>query len=57
MLGELVAGSKSNVAEARIVGMHVRALLAAGLKHDEIGVITPYSKQMQKLRERSTPIA
>mmetsp|Transcript_34747 Transcript_34747/g.115144 ORF Transcript_34747/g.115144 Transcript_34747/m.115144 type:complete len:177 (-) Transcript_34747:72-602(-) len=41
----LVAESKSNTAEARVVGQHVRALLAAGLRHGEIGVITPYNAQ------------
>ena len=50
-LSELVAGSKSNAAEARLVGEHVRALLAAGLRHAEIGVITPYNAQVERLRE------
>ena len=45
-LSELVAGSKSNAAEVRLVAAHVRALLAAGLRHDEIGVITPYNAQV-----------
>jgi len=43
----LVAESKSNTAEARVVGQHVRALLAAGLRHGEIGVITPYNAQVR----------
>ena len=38
--------SKSNGAEARLVGEHVRALLAAGVKPEEIGVITPYNAQV-----------
>ena len=50
-LSPLVAESKSNAAEARIVAEHVRALLAAGLRHDEIGVITPYNAQVEVLRE------
>ena len=54
-LSELVAGSKSNAAEARLVGQHVRALLAAGVHHAEIGVITPYNAQVERLREVSWP--
>ncbi|CAI5700818.1 unnamed protein product [Peronospora effusa] len=42
--------SKSNEGEARVVARHVRALLAAGLKEDEIAVITPYNKQVQILK-------
>lgn len=61
-LSEMVAGSKSNAAEARLVGEHVRALLKAGLRHDEIGVITPYNAQVERLRaelaeERQVPSA
>ena len=40
------AVSKSNGAEARLVGEHVRALLAAGVRPAEIGVITPYNAQV-----------
>ena len=42
--------SKSNKAEAQLVAEHVRALLKAGLRHDEIGVITPYNAQVELLR-------
>ncbi|CAI5736033.1 unnamed protein product [Peronospora destructor] len=42
--------SKSNEGEARVVARHVRALLAAGLKEDEVAVITPYNKQVQTLK-------
>ncbi|KAG1685431.1 hypothetical protein DVH05_008369 [Phytophthora capsici] len=42
--------SKSNEGEARVVARHVRALLEAGLKEDEVAVITPYNKQVQALK-------
>jgi ATP-dependent RNA/DNA helicase IGHMBP2 len=42
--------SKSNEGEARVVARHVRALLEAGLKEDEVAVITPYNKQVQTLK-------
>ena len=56
---ELTAASRSNAAEVKLVALHVRALLAAGVRHDEIGVITPYNAQVELLRteleeERST---
>ena len=56
------AESKSNVAEARIVAQHVRVLLGCGLRHSEIGVITPYNAQVEVLRdvlaeERAVPSA
>jgi ATP-dependent RNA/DNA helicase IGHMBP2 len=44
-------GSKSNEGEARIVVQHVEALLEAGLRPADIGVITPYNAQVQLLRE------
>lgn len=47
--------SKANTAEARVVCAHVRALLAAGLRHDEIGVITPYNAQVPSRRARGPP--
>ncbi|RLN74374.1 hypothetical protein BBJ28_00019276 [Nothophytophthora sp. Chile5] len=42
--------SKSNEGEARVVARHVRALLEAGLKQEEVAVITPYNKQVQALK-------
>ncbi|CEG41368.1 dna-binding protein smubp-2 [Plasmopara halstedii] len=42
--------SKSNEGEARIVAKHVQMLLSAGLKEDEVAVITPYNKQVQTLK-------
>lgn len=47
--------SKSNEGEARIVAKHVHALLAAGLKEDEVAVITPYNKQVQTLKALLLP--
>jgi DNA polymerase alpha-associated DNA helicase A len=45
MLGE----SKSNPAEAAIVRMHVRNLVDAGVKPEDIAVITPYNAQVALL--------
>ncbi|KAF4317090.1 hypothetical protein BBO99_00008016 [Phytophthora kernoviae] len=42
--------SKSNEGEAQVVARHIRALLDAGLKEDEVAVITPYNKQVQVLK-------
>lgn len=42
--------SKSNEGEARVVEKHVRALLQAGLKQEEVAIITPYNKQVQALK-------
>lgn len=47
---DLAQLSKSNEGEARVVDKHVRALLHAGLKPEEIAVITPYNKQVQALK-------
>lgn len=44
------AGSKSNPGEARLVVVHVEALTAAGVKLEDIGVITPYNAQVALLR-------
>ncbi|KAL1524177.1 hypothetical protein AB1Y20_019086 [Prymnesium parvum] len=44
------AVSKSNKAEAELVVEHVRKLLSAGVRHHEIGVITPYNAQVDLLR-------
>ncbi|EEY67397.1 DNA polymerase alpha-associated DNA helicase A, putative [Phytophthora infestans T30-4] len=42
--------SKSNEGEAHVVARHVSALLKAGLKEEEVAVITPYNKQVQTLK-------
>lgn len=45
------AESKCNEGEARAAMQHVRRLMAAGIKAEDIGVITPYSAQVGLLRE------
>uniref|UniRef100_A0AAV1TEX1 DNA helicase n=1 Tax=Peronospora matthiolae TaxID=2874970 RepID=A0AAV1TEX1_9STRA len=47
---EVLRLSKSNKGEALIAARHVQALLEAGLKEDEVAVITPYNKQVQALK-------
>jgi ATP-dependent RNA/DNA helicase IGHMBP2 len=42
--------SRSNDGEVRLVDTHVRALLQAGVGGADIGVITPYNAQVQRLR-------
>ena len=62
-LSSLMQLSKGNAGEARIVAIHVISLLQAGLQLDQIGVLTPYSRQVglcrQALIERAstTPFA
>ena len=41
------AGSKSTAGEANLALAHVRKLVAAGLKPQNIGVISPYSAQVR----------
>jgi DNA polymerase alpha-associated DNA helicase A len=52
--------SKSNPGEAAIVRMHVRSLVAAGIKPEDIAVITPYNAQVallaRSLKEEFTGI-
>ncbi|EAS34851.3 DNA helicase [Coccidioides immitis RS] len=52
----LLADSKSNDLEAAVVARHVQNLIAAGLREEDIAVITPYNAQVallaQLLRER-----
>ncbi|KAL4856486.1 DNA-binding protein SMUBP-2 [Chlorella vulgaris] len=43
--------SKWNDGEAQVVMQHVQRLMAAGFKASDIGVITPYSAQVARLRE------
>lgn len=46
-----MAESKSNEMEAALVVKHVQALVAAGLKPDDIAVITPYNAQLSILSQ------
>lgn len=46
----LLKMSKSNEGEAVVVAKHIRGLLGAGLKEDEVAIITPYNKQVQALK-------
>ena len=48
---EAEGGSKRNLGEARAAMAHVRRLLSAGVRAEDIGVITPYSAQVGVLRE------
>ncbi|POS76833.1 hypothetical protein DHEL01_v204781 [Diaporthe helianthi] len=43
--------SKSNEMEALLVKQHVRALVDAGVKTDDIAVVTPYNAQLSTLKE------
>lgn len=43
--------SRQNPEEARLVVRKVEALLAAGVKPEDIGVIAPYAAQVRRLRE------
>jgi len=51
------AGSRYNDGEAQIVAQHVQALLAMGLKQEEIAVISPYNGQVELLRTLLLPDA
>lgn len=51
------AGSRYNDSEAQIVGQHVQALLAMGVKQEEIAVISPYNGQVEMLRTMLLPDA
>lgn len=46
-----MAESKSNEMEAALVVKHVQGLVAAGLKPDDIAVITPYNAQLSILSQ------
>ena len=52
----ILGDSKSNEMEAAIVSMHVGKLVAAGVRTDDIAIITPYNAQLsvlsQMLREK-----
>lgn len=47
--GTLLNDSKSNPAEALLVRRHVRALVDAGVKPEDIAVVTPYNAQLSYL--------
>lgn len=42
----LLGDSKSNEMEATVVSMHVKNLVAAGVKDEDIAVVTPYNAQL-----------
>lgn len=42
----IMADSKSNESEAALVRVHVQKLVDAGVKPDDIAVITPYNAQV-----------
>lgn len=46
----LLGGSKRNDMEAAVVKMHVKRLIEAGVRNDEIAVITPYNAQLAVLQ-------
>lgn len=43
-------GSRDNAGEAAVAVAHVRALLEAGVPARDLGVLTPYNAQVQRLR-------
>jgi DNA polymerase alpha-associated DNA helicase A len=45
----LLGDSKSNDMEAAVVKMHVQNLIAAGVKDEDIAVVTPYNAQLAAL--------
>lgn len=45
--GMSMGDSKSNEAEATLVKMHVKNLITAGVKEEDIAVITPYNAQVR----------
>ncbi len=46
--GALLSDSKSNEMEAMLVRNHVRDLVEAGLRPEDIAVVTPYNAQVCK---------
>jgi DNA polymerase alpha-associated DNA helicase A len=48
----ILGDSKSNDMEAALVGKHVKALVEAGVKPDDIAIITPYNAQLAVLSQR-----
>lgn len=49
--GNALASSKYNEGECLVVLKHVNELLSKGVTQEDIGIITPYSAQVTKLRE------
>jgi DNA polymerase alpha-associated DNA helicase A len=47
--GMSLGDSKSNEAEAALVKMHVGNLIAAGVREEDIAVITPYNAQVRRI--------
>jgi DNA polymerase alpha-associated DNA helicase A len=47
----ILGDSKSNEMEASLVGMHVKNLVAAGVKPEDIAIITPYNAQLAVLSQ------
>lgn len=47
----ILGDSKSNDMEAALVGMHVKNLVAAGVKPEDIAIITPYNAQLAVLSQ------
>ncbi|KAJ9614375.1 hypothetical protein H2200_002511 [Cladophialophora chaetospira] len=45
----LLGDSKSNEMEAAVVGMHVKNLVEAGVRDEDIAVVTPYNAQLSLL--------
>lgn len=45
--------SRGNEGEVELVGLHLEALLVAGVKPEHIGIITPYNKQVRPSTPRS----
>lgn len=47
--------SRGNKGEVELVEVHLEALLAAGVKQEDIGIITPYNMQVEYLRAKLSP--
>ncbi|KAJ7344288.1 hypothetical protein JRQ81_000238 [Phrynocephalus forsythii] len=47
--------SKGNQGEVRLVGLHIQALIEAGVQARDIAVITPYNLQVDMLRDLLCP--
>lgn len=53
--GEASSGSRFNEGEAQLIVEHVQTLLRAGVKAEEIAVISPYNGQVELLRTLLLP--